>query len=426
MILTRMVEQSELTRPLFVRATGAGAGGIAVLVLEGADVRQLLQPLFRAKRALADVGGGELLFGRLADATGAIVDEVLAVPIGKKESETGNEQLELSCHGGVGALAAVEEALLAAGFGRGRHTDLLRRGHLNGVLSLVTIEARLRLPAAVTARQAAFLVGHAQLQQRWERLGFDMALGMRQSSSAWRGKLLEEADTALREFRGAKALLSQHHVVLLGPVNAGKSSLANCLARAERHIVCAAPGTTRDRLDTPIEMRGLSLLVTDTAGVRSALDDVEREGQKRGHAAAHTADLRLVVLDGSQPPADADVDLIARTAAAGPLLLVLNKQDLGVDENATGLGFVAGRDPHTVSAKTGAGLDKLMEDIERLLLGGLAPAPGVPFTRRQAGLIEQLKHGLEKNQDGTELLFFVRRLVGTRPDAVELAAVLAE
>jgi tRNA modification GTPase len=422
---SRMTEPTDsLRRPIFVRATGAGAGGIATLILDGEGARLLLQPLLHARRTLFDLTTGDLLHGRLAGADGQTIDEVVAAPLGMKDSESGNEQIELSCHGGTGALAAVEEALANAGFARGAHADLLKRGHLHGVLSLVTIEARLRLATVATPRQAEFLLGHTQLQERWERLGFDMALGMRESKESWRGKLLAEAEAALKDFGAAERLLARHHVVLVGPVNAGKSTLANRLARAERHIVCEGPGTTRDRLDTPIELRGLSIVLTDTAGLRASLDDIEREGQRRGQEAARQAALRLAVLDACRPPSGDDVQLINDCAAAGAMLLVLNKQDLGVDENAAGLGFVAGREPLIVSAKSGAGLEELMTAVEAALLGGSGPGRGAPFTKRQARLLEFLKQGLEACDAAHDLLPFVRRLVGTRPDADELTAVL--
>lgn len=422
---SRMSEAAKgLREPIVVRATGTGTGGIATLVLDGEGVRMFLQPIFRATRLLSEASTGDLILGRLVDEQGRMIDEVVAAPLDRKDSETGNEQIELSCHGGAGVLAAVEEALLETGFARGSQTELLRRGHLNGVLSLVAIEARLWLSAAVTARQAEFLLGHAQFQQRWERLGFEMALGMRMGDDSWREKLSWETGAALEQFRAAERLLRQHRVVLSGPVNAGKSTLGNRLAGAERHIVSAVPGTTRDRLETPVELRGLSVLLTDTAGLRAALDDVESEGQARSEEAARRADLRLLVLDGSRPPSDADVELLTRSQAAGPALLVLNKQDLGVDDNASGLGFLAGREPHVVSAATGWGLDKLAEAVEELLLGGFGPAGGAPFTRRQAGLLEELSRGLRSGREAGELISYIRRLVGTRPDAQELAAAV--
>lgn len=415
---------NDLKRPIFVRQTGAGAGGIATLILDGESARMFLQTRFRSKRLLAEADTGDLLFGQVVDERGETIDEVVAAPLGKEDAETRNEQVELSCHGGAGALAAVEEALLAAGFACGQPTDLLRRAHLHGTLPLITIEARLRLAAASTARQADFLLSHTQFQAHWERLGFNMVLATRNRDESWRAQLLRETNAALEHFRAAGRLLAQHRVALIGPVNAGKSTLGNRLARAERHIVSSMPGTTLDHLETPIELCGLSVLLADTAGLRPALNGVEGEGQMRAAEAARNAHLRLLVLDGSQPPGQPEVELIGRATACGPTLLVLNKQDLGLDECAGGLGFLAGREPRIVSAKTGAGLDELLHAIAEALLGGPGPLPGVPFTQRQADLLQQLKHGLERGQTVSELVQYIRALVGTRPDEARLSEVL--
>ncbi|MGD0094809.1 MAG: GTPase, partial [Planctomycetota bacterium] len=224
----------------------------------------------------------------------------------------------------------------------------------------------------------------------------------------------------------AQRLLAQHRVALLGPVNAGKSTLGNRLALAERHLVSPVPGTTVDCLETPIELRGLNVLLADTAGLRHALDGVEREGQERAAGAMRNAHLRLLVLDGSHPPGETEVELLARAKASGPALLVLNKQDLGLDESAAGLGFLAGSEPLIVSAKTGAGLDKLLDAIAAALLRGPGPAAGAPFTQRHADLLLHLQEGLESRRTVVEVLEYIRRLVGTRPDAIELSAVLRD
>lgn len=413
--------------PIFVRVTGAGSGGIATLILDGEQLNALLQPFFKSKRSLFDSVSGDLLFGRLVDPNGRMIDEIVAAPLGKKSSSSGNEQIELSCHGGEGAIAAVEKTLRDAGFERGGDTALLERAHLNGKLSLIAIEARLRLAHAATARQADLLLSHTELQRVWERHGFDMALAMRtKAAPAWREKMFADALAALEQSTPARQLLRQHHVAILGPVNAGKSTLANAFAQAERHIVSDIPGTTLDRLDTPLDLRGLNVLLSDTAGLRGALDANEREGQARALQAAQSAALRLLVLDGSRAPADSDVEWITQAAAVGPRILVLNKSDLGSDENAEGLGFVLGGEALRVSAQTGAGVAKLAEAIESLLLQGQNLPAGAPFTQRQADLLAAIKQGLHVGAAGGELLPLIRRLIGTRPDEDELDVVLAE
>jgi small GTP-binding protein len=317
----------------------------------------------------------------------------------------------------------VEEALLAAGLRRGRETELLERAHLNAKLSLIAIEARIRLAEALTARQADFLLQHAAFQQRWERHGFEMAMGLRTRDLSWREKIFAAAEQDYASSARAIALLAQHHVVIAGPVNAGKSTLANWLARSERHMVSDIPGTTLDRLDTPVALRGLSILLSDTAGLRGTDDVVEREGQARAKLAAQAAALRIIVLDGSRAPSDADLELISTARESGEVLLVLNKQDLGTDETALGLGFLAGRDPVVISAKSGHGLDELEQAIEEILLKG-APEAGHPFTRRQADLLQRLYDDLKNGVEGTEVMIHLRKLLGVRPDPDELAVVL--
>jgi tRNA U34 5-carboxymethylaminomethyl modifying GTPase MnmE/TrmE len=507
--------------PIFVRTTLPGSSGIATLLLDGESVISLLEPKLQCERSLRSAllpplkregsedravlpplpreglggsGGSNLFFGRLFDSSERVVDEVVVALLNAKESPTGNTQIELSCHGGEGATAAVEEVLLQAGFLRGSQADLLARAHLNGKLSLLACEEQLALARALTARQAELLLGRTAFQKRWERFGFELAMGLRTKEDSWQRRLLEAAREELARAPAALALLARHHVVLTGPVNSGKSSLANRLARSERHLVSPLPGATRDRLDTPIALRGLNLLLTDTAGVsgemvfgdmtrlRSNRDrvpenrvpgnrtsdlsllsekerELESEGVRRGEQAAATATLRLLVLDGSREPGEAEIALAKQAAQFGPFLLVLNKRDLGLHEAASGLGWLASCEPLAVSARTGEGLAELEEALEARLLAipqccartpappplpsisGDTPStrsvepipiaaqsghvPGNAFTRRQVALLEQLRDELEKGA-GAEALSLLRKLVGRRPDAEQLALMLEE
>jgi len=412
--------------PIFQRITAAGNGGIATLILDGENLLPLLLPHLRSRRKIVSAQPGNLFFARIVDAHGAIVDEVVLAPTLASASETRNPQFELSCHGGVGAIAAIEERLEQAGFARARPTELLERAHLNSNLSLLTIEARLRLNAAATARQADVLLHHTELQKRWEQLGFEMTLGMRNKEVNWREKLSFAAREDIQHGETALRVLAQHSAVIAGPVNAGKSTLANLLARAERHIVSEIPGTTRDKLDTSLSLRGLNLLLSDTAGLRESSDAIENEGQRRANSAAATADIRIILLDGSCAPGDAEIEMILRFAQHGPSVLVLNKTDLGIDENAAGVGFLIGATPVPISARTGLGLEQLEIAIEQLCLRGSSAHFPAPFTHRQLEHLRELQSGLLEGIEGTELLATVRKLIGTRPNPDELKHVLAE
>ena len=410
---------------IFVRATAPGTGGIATFVLDGWGLAAKLQPFVRAKNPLRNLSSTDLLYARMVDAKAQTIDELVIAFLGSDESATGFEQIELSCHGGIGSSAAVEELLLKAGFERGMGDELLYRATLNNKLSLIALEAQLRLRNAVTPRQAEFLLGHSEFQTRWERLGFDAAMGMRTRDIAWRAITLQAAREARAGFAAARALLRSHAVVLIGPVNAGKSTLANALAREDKHIVSAEPGTTRDRLDVRLNLRGLDLTLSDTAGLRVTEGEIEREGQRRANAAIESAALRVVVLDGSTTPTDADMALIARCKALGPVLLILNKEDLGINESAEGLGFLAGVEPLVLSAHTGSGIDRLEAAIESALLGG-AVASRAAFTQRQADLLLEIQCCIENGWEETMTIRALTKMVGRRSNPEQLERVRAE
>ncbi|MBI3832574.1 MAG: 50S ribosome-binding GTPase [Planctomycetes bacterium] len=428
--------------PVYEVLTPAGQGAIATLLLDGDGAVEALGPLFRSRQALDPNVRGQLVLGRIVDASGRVVDEAVAAPIPKEESETGCEQVELSCHGGVGATQGVCATLEAAGFRATQPGELFARGHRAAKLSLPTIEARLRLPQAATMRQAGMLLNVQAFQSRWERHGLDAALGSRERRPDWREGLHRAAAEALDQIDASLRLLRTHRVVIAGPVNAGKSTLSNRILRADASIVSATPGTTRDLLERPAGLRGLSLLLTDTAGLREHISpsisagasdaEVEKEGQARARRAAEHADLVLVVLDGSRVPSD-DEMAATEALAVRPHLLVLNKSDQGTNAEAAGFAFALGDAPLAVSALSGDGLAALENAIERALFGlnadgdaAALPAAGAPFTERHRRVLVSLKEGLEQGLDGSALVGHIRSLVGTRPNEEELAAVFAE
>lgn len=428
--------------PVYEVLTPAGQGAIATILLDGDGAVEALLSIFRSQMALDPKVRGQLVLGRIVDVTGRVVDEAIAAPIPKEESETGCEQVELSCHGGIGAMQAVCATLEAAGFRPVRPGELFSRGHRAAKLSLPAIEARLRLAQAVTARQAGMLLNAGVFQNRWERQGLEAALGSRERRTDWREGLHRAAAEALEQIDASLRLLKTHRVVIAGPVNAGKSTLSNRILRAEASIVSATPGTTRDLLERPAALRGLSLLLTDTAGLREITspslaagasdDEVEQEGQARARRAAERAELVLIVLDGTRAPTE-DEMAAAEALAAQPHLFVLNKSDHDTNAEAAGFAFALGDAPLAVSALTGDGLAALETAIERALFGLNAdadasslPVSGAPFTERHRRILAALKEGLEQGLDGSAIVGHIRNLVGTRPNEEELAAVFAE
>lgn len=411
------------TAPIFVRATAHATGGIATLILDGTDIRALLANVFRSASDLQAAESSALLYGRIIGENGRVVDEAIVAPIGQTESSTGNEQIELSCHGGLGAIAAVEAALQHAGFSHGFDTELLERSHLNGKLSLLALEAHFALARANTRRQSLFLLAHSAFQERLERLGMEAGLGMRREDTGWRARARKSLDSEIEHSAYTSRVLNTHRVSLIGPVNAGKSSLANSLSGEKRHLVSEIPGTTLDHLDTPIELHGLNVLLSDTAGARETTDALELEGQRRAREVSRSADLILLIVDGSRAPSEVEMSWLAEQARSPkPYLLVLTKSDLGVHEAARGLGFLVNAEPLSISIHTGEGLDALAQAIETKLL----PGPGTlgAFTERQIALLCDMRERLDTETESTRVLDPLRKLIGSRPNPDELQKIL--
>ncbi len=322
------------------RLTPPGRGGVALVALEGPGAAALLAA--GLTRPLPAVGG--VVVGRLLDLAGAPVDEVLV-------ARGGDEAFEVGCHGGPAVVEEVLDALRARGARDGAPPDEER----------LAAEARALLPRATTALGAKVVLNGAL--GRAVRALLEVPDTTLQARAAGLERLLATAPLG-------RALLDPPRVAVVGPPNAGKSSLVNALVGRERAIVDAAAGTTRDALEVPVDLDGVPVLLVDTAGDREAVDPVERAGVARAREVGAAAALRLVVVDGLTG---------VLLPAAEPALVVRTKRDL------TGEG---------VSSTTGEGLDALRAELRRALAG---PAPGegddvtdlaVLLTPRQVGLVE--------------------------------------
>ncbi len=359
--------------PVAAIATAPGPAGIAVVRLSGAGALAVADRLCPgAKVPPSAQPAGTFRLRRLRDpATGERLDEALVLVFRAPRSYTGEDAVELQVHGGRAAPRRVLSALLAAGAAPAGPGEFSRRAFLNGRLPLDRAEAVMDLVAAQSDRAAV-----AAAEQLAGALGrrtdaaYDALLALCADVEATLdfdeedapGLLPPERFAARAEavradlaalaatFREGRLLREGALVVLSGPPNAGKSTLFNALLGADRAIVDAEPGTTRDSIEEGLVLGGVPVRLADTAGLRDGTTGVEREGIGRAKALAAGADLELRLVPPGAPPPD----------APGPrTILVFSKCDL---PGAAAPGAVP---PGAVraSARTGEGLDVLRAAI---------------------------------------------------------------
>jgi tRNA modification GTPase len=329
-----------------------------------------------------------------------IGDQVVVTAFPAPHSYTGDDVVEISAHGSPVVLQGILRAAIDAGARLAEPGEFTLRAFLNGKLDLIQAEAVADLIDAVTPLQArvAFdqLEGtltaamgaiEAQLFDLMARLEASLDFPdegyhfvTRQVAAGELGQIGARIDTLLAQAPRGRLIREGAQIAIVGSPNVGKSSLFNALLNAERAIVTAIPGTTRDVLTERADIRGLSVGLIDTAGVRASADVIEQEGITRARQAAAIADLIVVVLDRSRPLGDDDRALMAERGS-GARLIVVNKMDLAAAwtlETLGGCGAVA------VSIKTGEGLPSL---IDRL-----ATALGAGIDVRDAPLVTNVRH----------------------------------
>jgi tRNA modification GTPase len=392
-------------------ATAPGAGGVGIVRLSGPRAHAIARAI--CGRALAPRHAHH---ARFRDAAGEVIDDGIALHFPAPASYTGEDVVELQAHGSPAVLEALVQAAVALGARRARPGEFSERAFLNGKLDLAQAEAVADLIAAADARaaRAARRALEGEFSRRVDALAGEL-LAIRVHVEAaidfadepidtlGGGQLrirladcAESLDALLRAARRGQRLRDGLHAVIVGPPNAGKSSLLNALAGSERAIVTDIAGTTRDLLREVVRIDGVELTLVDTAGLREGGDAIEREGMRRARGELDRADLAVVVLDARDPEAGAHA--VADAIAGVPARLwVHNKIDLLAQEPAADAGprVAVGEGVHVqVSARSGQGLVDLHRALRRLAEGDDAGEGAFTARARHVDALEQARDAL--------------------------------
>lgn len=369
-------------------ATAPGDAALAVVRMSGEGSRAVAETVLRRRHAgrwqpFRFRTGWQLRHGWVwgADEDGP-VDEVLACWFPAPRSFTGEEMVELTCHGGREAARGVLQALIGAGARLAEPGEFSRRAFMNGKLDLTQAEAIMDLIQAGSARgrqvAARHLAGDVGREAR--RLG-EQVLGLlaevearldfpedelgeveAEALQANIRAVAAEVEALLGTSAGGRFLREGVQAVLVGQPNAGKSSLLNRLAGRERAIVSPEAGTTRDYLEETVVLGGVPVTLVDTAGLREAQSGIEAAGVERAEALAATADVLICVVPAHRALEEED-ERAVRLCQNRAAVIVLNKTDLGVDPGVVRQleQLAPGVPVLRVSALTGDGVSELRD-----------------------------------------------------------------
>ncbi len=406
-------------------ATPLGIGGIAVVRLSGSEALKIAAKAFQGRIDLEMAASHTAHFGRIVDANGAIVDEVVATVFRGPSSYTGESTVEISCHGGILVTKSVLEALLERGARHAEAGEFTKRAFLNGRLDLSQAEAVADLIHAqsskahdasihqlegalskrVQALRSRLMDSIALLELELDFVEEDLEFINEREFETTVETTRKEVQRLMGTFKLGRIYREGIKVSIVGPPNAGKSSLLNSLLESNRAIVTDTPGTTRDTIEESVSFEGYSFRLVDTAGLRSTDNPIEKEGIRRTENEARNSDIILVVLDASEL-ADISGNKTVRDFVEkhqnrlNSTIVALNKMDLNCLPTLKVLqrhGFADETQFVRISTRTMEGIDELQKKLVERAVCGIADSgeTGTTITSaRHFGVLQRTDQSL--------------------------------
>lgn len=406
-------------------ATALAPAALGIVRTSGARSIELISRFFSRPNALLQSQGHTLVYGWIHD-EGIKIDEVVLCVYRAPKSNTGENAVEIICHGGPGVVKAIYRLCIKNGFRAAERGEFTFRSFIHGKADLTRAEAVREIidSKTNTAQQKAAGRLSGTVFREIETIKTDLMTALaalevgieypedeETIADSFDEALLKKPLSVLQQlaasWQAEKIYQAGVRLVLAGKTNAGKSSLFNALLKEDRAIVSDIHGTTRDWLEAELDFKGIPVHIFDTAGLRATEDTIEAIGVQRSVELASAADIVLYLIDGTKPPAEEDSAFIERNTV--PLIIVQTKADKGQTEP---LPAALQRYPAVrLSSKTGVGIDVLIDAVVALVTADTAlpmQDAGISLgTERQkeavTAALEAVRHALEAGRSGYPL-----------------------
>jgi tRNA modification GTPase len=374
-------------------ATPLGEAGISVIRVSGIRAIEITDSMFRGKASLLRVPTHSIHFGRIADSSEGVIDEVLVSVFKKPHSYTGEDVVEISCHGSHYVTSKILETVIGNGARLADPGEFTQRAFLCGKMDLMQAEAVADLIHSKTAlahrasleqlngslstsilsiRQKLIdLCSLLELELDFAEEGIELTDHKRVES--FFDETITDLEILINSYKYGRIIRDGVKAVLAGAPNVGKSSLLNILLKQNRAIVSDVPGTTRDVIEEAILIEGIAFRLADTAGLRKTSDLVEQEGVRRSRNQISGADLILLLIDSSEIITADGLEIVSEVVQrfGEKVLIVLNKVD--IMHPKFGLEPFEARDRINISCITGRGIHELTEKMMQRVISNCDP-----------------------------------------------------
>lgn len=374
-------------------ASAVGGGSLAVIRVAGENSISIVNKVFAGKN-LGKLPGYTGSFGRITEDDGSVIDEVIVFIFRSPHSYSGEDMVEISCHGTVIAVEKIIDRLLSVGARVAEPGEFTKRAFLNEKMDLTQAEAIADLISAeselaynnANRQLEGVLKSHieeliGQLKQVAGNLELELDFSEEDISFVNPMQVISQIDEILRKlayldnsFNAAKVLKEGIKLAIVGKPNTGKSSLLNAFLKRERAIVSHVPGTTRDTIEETVHFGKLLVRIIDTAGIHKAENHIEEIGVERSKAAIKEADFVLFVFDASKELDGEDEEIIKTdlpSASEKNAMIIMNKSDLKIYPNTEKKLLALNLPIIPVSAKNGTNISKTVFHVEREVLEGI-------------------------------------------------------